>query len=178
MRSISRKDLRIHKRKHVDFSFQTLHLLFSSMLNKKTQLKKKKKNKEFYSLHPSLSYIECADSKQLDRNGINIGYKSTLESLIKSGNRECRKQARCQNAIFEVSLYENRLYLAYYQHIYYCQTRNNSASELGKMYKQYWELRDSKAKKTTSSRTVQQSQQMATENTINLAQIAWGNIQT
>ncbi|CAO3655831.1 unnamed protein product [Mucor hiemalis] len=42
----------------------------------------------------------------------------------------------------------------------------------------YWDLRDSKAKKTTSSRTAQQLQQLATDNTINLAQMAWGSIQT
>lgn len=71
----------------------------------KTKQKLQKKHKEFYSLHPSLSYIKYADSKQLDRNSTNIGYKSTLESLKNSGNRECRKQAMDQNTLFEVSLY-------------------------------------------------------------------------
>lgn len=71
---------------------------------KKTQPKLKKKDKIFYSLHPSLSYTEYADSKQLDRNGTNIGYKSTVESLIKTGNRDCRKQARYQKDMFAVSL--------------------------------------------------------------------------
>ncbi|CAO3689842.1 unnamed protein product [Rhizopus stolonifer] len=57
-------------------------------------------------------------------------------------------------------------------------TRNNPASEFGKKYKQYWDLRDSKEKKATSSRTAQKLQQLASDNTINLAQIAWESIQT
>lgn len=72
---------------------------------KRKQPKLNKKDKIFCSLHPSLSYTKFANSKQLDRNGTNIGYKSTLESLIKTGSRDCCKQARYQEAMFAVSLY-------------------------------------------------------------------------
>jgi hypothetical protein len=65
--------------------------------------KTKKKDKAFYCLHPDLCYVKYADSKQLDRNATNIGYKSTLESLMKTGNRTCRKQAKCQETLFAVS---------------------------------------------------------------------------
>ncbi|KAI8978979.1 hypothetical protein BDB01DRAFT_837116 [Pilobolus umbonatus] len=106
----------------------------------KTKQKLQKKHKEFYSLYPSLSYIEYADSKQLDRNSTKIGYRSTLESLKNSGNRECRKQAMDQNTLFD--------------------TLEDPTSEFGKEYKLYWDLRDSEEKKTTSRRASQQLQQM------------------
>ncbi|GAA5795415.1 hypothetical protein HPULCUR_000772 [Helicostylum pulchrum] len=57
-------------------------------------------------------------------------------------------------------------------------TRKDPTSEFGKEYKLYWDLRDSEEKKTTPSRASQQLQQMATDNAIGLAQIAWGSIQT
>jgi hypothetical protein len=135
----------------------------------------RQKEKVFYLLHSDLLYTEYTDYIMLDRNATNIGYKSTLETLKKTGNRSWRKQAYTQEVAFIVSLFWELFANTILPTCLYFQTRNNPTAEFGKIYQKYWQVRDAKAN-TAHNRTAQ-LQQIVTENTINLAQMVWGTIQ-
>ncbi|CEP07181.1 hypothetical protein [Parasitella parasitica] len=122
----------------------------------KTSNKPTKVHEEFYKSCPDLDYESYANTNNLSKNETNIGYKSTLESLISTGSRKCKKRALEQKNLFE--------------------TRKDNNSKFAKSYEDYWEKREMKSSQPSDEFSAA-IHNMAKKNTLKLAETAWNTIQ-